>query len=46
MLSQPYGSAVHPVGGGESIIVGLSTGGTGHGDPLDRDHADRVRADG
>jgi N-methylhydantoinase B/oxoprolinase/acetone carboxylase alpha subunit len=39
VVSQPYGSTVHPVGAGESIIVGLSTGGTGHGDPLDRDPA-------
>jgi acetophenone carboxylase len=36
VVAQPYGSAVHPVNGGESIIVGLSTGGTGYGDPLDR----------
>jgi N-methylhydantoinase B/oxoprolinase/acetone carboxylase alpha subunit len=39
VVSQPYGSAVHPVMGGESIIIGLSTGGTGYGDPLDRDPA-------
>ena len=37
VVAQPYGSAVHPVGGGQSIIVGLSTGGTGYGDPIDRD---------
>lgn len=37
VVSQPYGSAVHPVMGGQSVIVGLSTGGTGYGDPLDRD---------
>jgi acetophenone carboxylase len=39
VVSQPYGSAVHPVMGGQSVIVGLSTGGTGYGDPLDRDPA-------
>lgn len=43
VVSQPYGSAVHPVTGGESIIIGLSTGGTGYGDPLDRDPADVER---
>ncbi|MFI1034455.1 hydantoinase B/oxoprolinase family protein [Streptomyces sp. NPDC020951] len=37
VVSQPYGSSIHPVAGGQSIIVGLSTGGTGYGDPLDRD---------
>ena len=36
VVAQPYGSAVHPVNGGDAIIVGLSTGGTGYGDPLDR----------
>jgi acetophenone carboxylase len=39
VVTSPYGSAVHPVNGGDSIIVGLSTGGTGYGDPLDRDPA-------
>jgi acetophenone carboxylase len=39
VVSQPYGSAIHPVMGGQSVIVGLSTGGTGYGDPLDRDPA-------
>ncbi|WP_248960969.1 hydantoinase B/oxoprolinase family protein [Sphaerisporangium perillae] len=39
VVSGPYGSAVHPVPGGQSIIVGLSTGGTGYGDPLARDPA-------
>jgi len=39
VVSQPYGSAVHPVMDGQSVIVGLSTGGTGYGDPLDRDPA-------
>ena len=39
VVSEQYGSAVHPVNGGDSIIVGLSTGGTGYGDPLDRDPA-------
>jgi acetophenone carboxylase len=37
VVSQPYGSTAHPVMGGQSVIVGLSTGGTGYGDPLDRD---------
>jgi N-methylhydantoinase B/oxoprolinase/acetone carboxylase alpha subunit len=32
-----YGSAIHPVANGETVIIGLSTGGTGYGDPLDRD---------
>jgi acetophenone carboxylase len=40
VVASPYGSAVHPVNGGEAIIVGLSTGGTGYGDPLDRDPVD------
>jgi acetophenone carboxylase len=37
--SQTYGSAIHPVMGGQSIIIGLSTGGTGYGDPMDREPA-------
>lgn len=37
VVSAPYGSGIHPVEDGQSIIVGLSTGGTGYGDPLDRD---------
>jgi len=32
-----YGSAIHPVMNGETVIIGLSTGGTGYGDPLDRE---------
>jgi N-methylhydantoinase B/oxoprolinase/acetone carboxylase alpha subunit len=36
VVSQPYGSAIHPVMNGQSILVGFSTGGTGYGDPLDR----------
>lgn len=43
-VSHTYGSAIHPVSGGETIIIGLSTGGTGYGDPLDRD-LDAVDAD-
>lgn len=39
VVSKPYGSAIHPVMEGQSIIIGLSTGGTGYGDPLDRDPA-------
>lgn len=39
-----YGSAIHPVPDGQSVIVGFSTGGTGYGDPLDRDPA-AVEAD-
>ncbi len=39
VVSQPYGSSIHPVMNGQSIIVGLSTGGTGYGDPIDRDPA-------
>ena len=39
-----YGSAIHPVMNGETVIIGLSTGGTGYGDPLDRD-PDAVAAD-
>jgi acetophenone carboxylase len=42
--STTYGSAVHPVADGQSIIVGLSTGGTGYGDPIDRVPAE-VEAD-
>lgn len=42
--SQPYGSGIHPVMGGQSIIVALSTGGTGYGDPLERE-ASAVEAD-
>ncbi|MGW6281275.1 hydantoinase B/oxoprolinase family protein [Kribbella sp. NPDC055071] len=37
VVSQPYGSSIHPVMDGQSVLVGLSTGGTGYGDPLDRD---------
>ncbi len=37
VISQPYGSSIHPVMDGQSVIVGLSTGGTGYGDPIDRD---------
>jgi N-methylhydantoinase B/oxoprolinase/acetone carboxylase alpha subunit len=37
--STTYGSAVHPVPGGQSILIALSTGGTGYGDPLDREPA-------
>jgi acetophenone carboxylase len=39
VVSQPYGSGIHPVMGGQSVIVGLSTGGTGYGDALDREPA-------
>lgn len=39
VVSTPYGSAIHPVESGQSIIIGFSTGGTGYGDPLDRDPA-------
>lgn len=39
VVSTPYGSAIHPVENGQSIIIGFSTGGTGYGDPLDRDPA-------
>lgn len=39
VISQPYGSSIHPVMNGQCIIVGLSTGGTGYGDPIDRDPA-------
>lgn len=35
--SQPYGSGIHPVMNGDSIIIGLSTGGTGYGDPVQRE---------
>jgi acetophenone carboxylase len=38
--SSTYGSAIHPVNGGDTIIIGLSTGGTGYGDPIDRDVED------
>ena len=37
VVSAPYGSSIHPVMEGQSVIVGLSTGGTGYGDPLDRE---------
>jgi len=39
VVSEPYGSSIHPVASGQSIIIGLSTGGTGYGDPIDRDPA-------
>jgi len=39
VVSAPYGSGIHPVMEGQSVIVGLSTGGTGYGDPLDREAA-------
>jgi N-methylhydantoinase B/oxoprolinase/acetone carboxylase alpha subunit len=38
-----YGSAIHPVPNGETVIIGLSTGGTGYGDCLDRDPRAVVR---
>lgn len=41
--SKPYGTQTHPVPNGESIIIGLSAGGTGYGDPMDRDPADVER---
>jgi N-methylhydantoinase B/oxoprolinase/acetone carboxylase alpha subunit len=37
--SSTYGSGIHPVMDGQSILVALSTGGTGYGDPLDREPA-------
>lgn len=37
VTSKPYGSSVHPVPDGQSITVGLSTGGTGYGDAIDRE---------
>jgi len=43
VVTAPYGSGIHPVMDGQSIIVGLSTGGTGYGDPLDRDPSLVVR---
>lgn len=39
LKTSPYGSSIHPVMDGQSVIVGFSTGGTGYGDPLDRDPA-------
>ena len=39
VVTGQYGSQIHPVPDGQTVIVGLSTGGTGYGDPLDRDPA-------
>jgi acetophenone carboxylase len=42
--SSSYGSAIHPVDQGQTIVIGLSTGGTGYGDPLERE-PERVARD-
>lgn len=37
IVSEPYGRATRPVMGDQVLTVGLSTGGAGLGDPVDRD---------
>lgn len=39
VVSEPYGRTVRPVQGNHVITLGLSTGGAGYGDPIDRDPA-------
>lgn len=36
VVSEPYGRSVRPIMGDETITIGLSTGGAGYGDPIDR----------
>jgi acetophenone carboxylase len=37
IVSESYGRTARPVGADQVITLGISTGGTGYGDPLDRD---------
>jgi len=37
LVTEPFGRQTRPVNGGETVTVGLSTGGAGFGDPLERD---------
>lgn len=37
VVAEPYGRSVRPVGEEQTLTVGLSTGGAGYGDPLERD---------
>lgn len=39
IVTEPYGRMTRPVMGDQVMTIGLSTGGAGYGDPLDRDPA-------
>ncbi len=40
LIAEPFGRSTRPIAQGETVTVGLSTGGAGYGDPLERDPAD------
>ncbi|MBX3263642.1 MAG: hydantoinase B/oxoprolinase family protein [Labilithrix sp.] len=43
LVAEPYGRSVRPVGEEQTLTIGLSTGGAGYGDPLERDPRDVER---
>jgi acetophenone carboxylase len=40
LIAEPFGRSTRPIAQGETVTIGLSTGGAGYGDPLERDPAD------
>lgn len=39
LATEPFGRSTRPITGDETVTIGLSTGGAGFGDPLERDYA-------
>jgi N-methylhydantoinase B/oxoprolinase/acetone carboxylase alpha subunit len=39
LVTEPFGRSTRPINGDETVTIGLSTGGAGFGDPLERDLA-------
>jgi acetophenone carboxylase len=37
LVTEPFGRSTRPIGAEQTITIGLSTGGAGYGDPLERD---------
>ncbi|HJP35825.1 MAG TPA: hydantoinase B/oxoprolinase family protein [Gammaproteobacteria bacterium] len=37
LVAEPFGRSTRPINGDETVTIGLSTGGAGFGDPLERD---------
>jgi len=37
LVAEPFGRTTRPINGDETVTIGLSTGGAGFGDPLERD---------
>ncbi|MCB1746719.1 MAG: hydantoinase B/oxoprolinase family protein [Gammaproteobacteria bacterium] len=38
LATEPFGRVTRPINGDETVTIGLSTGGAGFGDPLERDY--------